>query len=410
MGDLLGKTVELDVINIAHGGVSVARHEGRVVFVSDAIPGERVRAVVTNDAKKSFLRADTVEVLDASEHRRPHVWDAAALERKPEQRAGGAEFGHIDLTHQRELKRRVLAESLQRMAGVESDVTVEPVPGENPDGTGWRTRVRLHVDEQSGRVGPYAARSHRIIPVTSVPLATAELGAAAPLTESFRGNESVDILTPSSGGVRLVVGAQKPSVITEVVGQREFRLHDTGFWQVHRGAASLLSEVVGTSIDPERFDPSAANLDLSGGVGLLAAAVADRFGTTTRITSVESDSAATDFASDNLSEWLGARAETARVERWMPRLAAEATASERERYSRATVVLDPPRSGAGREVVAAIAALNPAQVVYVACDPVAFSRDVAYFAELGFDLTGLRAFDLFPNTHHVEAVGTLSPR
>ena len=410
MGDLLGKTIELDVTNIAHGGVSVARHEGRVVFVSDAIPGERVRAVVTNDAKKSFVRADTVEVLDPSEHRQQHVWDAAALEREPEQRAGGAEFGHIELSHQRELKRRVLAESLQRMASIESDVTVEPVPGETPDGTGWRTRVRLHVDEQSGRVGPYAARSHRVIPVTSLPLATPELAEAAPLGESFRGHESVDILTPSTGGVRLVVGAQKPSVITEVVGEREFRLHDTGFWQVHRGAASLLSEVVGASIDPERFDPSAANLDLYGGVGLLAAAVADRFGPSTRITSVESDSAATDFASDNLSDWVGARAETARVERWMPRVAAEATASERERYSRATVILDPPRSGAGREVVTAIAALKPAQVIYVACDPVAFARDVAYFAEHGFDLTALRAFDLFPHTHHVEAVGALSPR
>ncbi len=407
MGDLLGKTIELDVINIAHGGVAVARHEGRVVFVSDAIPGEKVIARVTNDAKKSFLRADTVSVVEPSEFRQEHVWDASSVDRAPEERAGGAEFGHIQLAHQRELKRRVLTESLQRMAKIDTDATVEAVPGESSDGTGWRTRVRLHVDGD-GSIGPYAARSHRVIPVTSLPLATPELAEAAPLGESFRGNDSVDILAPSSGGVRLVVGEQKPSVITEVVGSREFRLYDTGFWQVHRGAATLLSDVVQSMIDPNTFDPSAANLDLYGGVGLLAAAVADRFGPGTRITSIESDTAATDFASDNLSEWVGARAETARVERWMPRFAADASATERARLARATIVLDPPRAGAGREVVDAVASVSPAQVIYVACDPVAFSRDVAYFAERGYTLDRLRAFDLFPHTHHLEAVGSLT--
>jgi len=293
------------------------------------------------------------------------------------------------------------------MAGLTTDVAVEAVPGDDDrGGTGWRTRVRLHVDE-SGRVGPYAARSHRVIPVTTLPLATDLLAASAPLDDFFVGHEHVDVLTPSTGGVRLIVGKQKPSVITEVVGEREFRLADHGFWQVHHGAAQTLTSAVQGAIDPARFDPSAHNLDLYGGVGLLAAAVADRFGPATKITSVESDSVATDFASENLSEWLGARAETGRVERWASALAATASASERERLARATIVLDPPRSGAGREVVESIATLKPAQVVYVACDPVAFARDVALFAERGYTLSALRAFDLFPHTHHVEAVGTL---
>ena len=408
MGDWLGRTIELDVTNIAHGGVSVARHDGRVVFVADAIPGERVLARVSSDSKKSFWRAETVEVLEASPHRQPHVWDAAALDRDPVDRAGGAEFGHIELAHQRELKRQVITDSLARMARLERDVTVEAVPGDDERaGTGWRTRVRLHVDDQ-GRPGPFAARSHRVIPVTSLPLATAELEASAPLAERFDGYESVDVLNPSTGGVRLIVGNQKSSVITERVGEREFRLADSGFWQVHRGAAATLTEAVQSAIDPELFDPHAANLDLYGGVGLLAAAVADRFGPSTRITSVESDATATDFAAENLSEWLGARAETGRVERWVAALAASAGPSERERLARATVVLDPPRSGAGRDVVEAVARLKPAQVVYVACDPVAFARDTALFADLGYHLGGLRAFDLFPHTHHVEAVGTFT--
>lgn len=406
MGDAIGQTIELDVTNIAHGGISVARHDGRVVFVTDAIPGERVEARVTDDRKKSFWRADTVRVLEPNEQRRPHVWSAASIDRDPADRAGGAEFGHIELAHQRELKRQVLTESLQRMAHVEFDAEVEALPGDEPDGTGWRTRVRLHVDE-SGRVGPFAARSHRVIPVTDLPLATAELAAGAPLGESFPGETFVDVLNPSTGGVRLVIGEQKRSTITERVGAREFRLADTGFWQVHRGAAQALTDAVQSAVDPEAFDPTAANLDLYGGVGLLAAALGDRFGGSVRITSVESDSVATDFAAENLAEWVGARAETGRVDRWLRALAASAGAGERARLSKATVILDPPRSGAGREVVDVLASLGPAQVVYVACDPVAFARDVALFADHGYSLERLRAFDLFPNTHHVEAVGTL---
>lgn len=405
---MTGKSIEVDVTNIAHGGVSVARHDGRVVFVSDAIPGERVRARVTEDSKKSFWRAETVAVLEGSEHRIPHVWSAASIDRDPADRPGGAEFGHIALAHQRELKRQVIADSLQRMARLESEVSVEALPGDDErSGTGWRTRVRLHVGED-GRPGPYAARSHRVIPVTDLPLATDALAAAAPLTQSFVGEEHVDVLSPSTGGARLIVGKQKPTVITEVVGEREFRLEDGGFWQVHRAAAATLTRAVQEAIDPDAFEPAAHNLDLYGGVGLLAAAVGDRFGASTKITSVESDAKATDFAAANLSEWLGARAETGRVERWMRSLATTATAADRALLAAATVVLDPPRSGAGKEVVDCIASLTPAQVIYVACDPVAFARDVEFFARHGYSLTRLRAFDLFPNTHHVEAVGTLA--
>lgn len=407
MGEWRGTTIELDVTNIAHGGISVARHDGRVVFVSDAIPGERVAARVTEDSKKSFWRAETIAVLEPSEHRREHVWSAASIDRDPADRAGGAEFGHIDLAHQRELKRQVLADSLLRMAGISSEVVVEAIPGDDERrGTGWRTRVSLHVDEV-GRPGPYAARSHRVIPVHDLPLETDAIAAAAPFDTLFPGHENVDMLESATGGARLIVGRQKPSVITERVGEREFRLADNGFWQVHRGGAATLTAAVQDAIDPDRFDPVAANLDLYGGVGLLAAAVGDRFGGSTRITSVESDAIATDFAAENLAQWVGARAETGRVERWVRELAASASASERGRLARATVVLDPPRSGAGREVVDGIAALAPAQVIYVACDPVAFARDVDMFAQHGYLLERLRAFDMFPNTHHVEAVGTL---
>ena len=268
----IGTELELDVTNVAHGGIFVARHEGRVVFVSDTLPGERVRVRLTDANKKSFWRAETVEVLDAAPERQPHIWAAAAIDRDPADRAGGAEFGHIELSHQRELKRQVLTDALHRMAGVDSDVTVEAVPvaadaspGDALDGTGWRTRVRLHVAE-GGIVGPYAARSHRVIPVDDLPLAVHALEMAAPLDRLFNGAASVDIIAPSVGPVQILAAekddkgrrrrtAQNP--ITELVGEREFRLDAAGFWQVHARAAETLFSAVQDAIDPDLFDPKA---------------------------------------------------------------------------------------------------------------------------------------------------------
>jgi tRNA/tmRNA/rRNA uracil-C5-methylase (TrmA/RlmC/RlmD family) len=415
MGESVGTLLELDVTGIAHGGISVARHEGRVVFVSDAIPGESVVARVTEDRKKSFWRADTVSVATPSEHRVDHVWAEAGLDRDPAERPGGAEFGHIALAHQRTLKHDVLVDSFSRFAHVDltdvlgRDVVVEAAPGDDAaNGLGWRTRVRLHVDEE-GTAGPFAARSHTVVPVAGLPLATAVVQESAPLARGAMPGASVlDVLAPSgSEGARLVVDEQAPTAVTEVVGNRTFTVDDTGFWQVHRAAAAVLTEAVQDLVDRDRLDADGIHLDLYGGVGLLAAAVGDLVGPKARLTSVESAGRATEHAQENLAEWIGARAEPGRVDRWLARTVQTASRSELDRYRAGTVVLDPPRSGAGREVAVQIAALQPAQVVYVACDPVALARDVATFADLGYRLEALRAFDLFPHTHHMEAVARL---
>lgn len=415
--------IELEVERVAHGGVFVAHHEGRVVFVADAIPGERVAARVTDVQHDRYWRAETVEVLRASADRHRHVWPEASVDRAPERRAGGAEFGHIAMERQLALKAEVLRDALARMGGVEFDTPVRPVdpslaPGASAElGTGWRTRMRLHVADD-GTIGPYAARSHTVVPVASVPLAVPELAEIAPIAERFAGARAVDLVAPSVGDPEVIVvssermpRAARPT-IEERVGDRRFRLDRDGFWQVHRGAAATLTRAVQELVDPDLFDPRAANLDLYGGVGLLAAAIGDRFGDTVRVTSVEADTRATEHAGVNLADWVGARAVTARVDRFLDGLMADAgggdAAGARARLRDATVVLDPPRSGAGRHVVDRLAELEPRQLVYVACDPVALARDVGLLRERGYELVEVRAFDLFPNTHHFEAVARLT--
>ena len=403
----IGTEVDLDITNVAHGGVFVARHEGRVIFVSDAIPGERVRARISEDSQKSFWRAETIEVLEASPHRRPHVWPEASVDRDPAQRPGGADFGHIELAHQRELKAFVLTDSLSRMAKLETNVTVESAPGDDEtNGLGYRTREFLHVDFD-GHVGPYALRSHRVVSVTGLPLATRRIQESAPLTATISGIDGITLVDSDSGMVALESrdnDKTKAPLIVQRVGEREFSLRASSFWQVHRRAPVVLTQAITRAIDSQLFDPRAANLDLYGGVGLLAAAVGDAFGSTTRITSVELDEEATEFASNNLADWVGARAVTARVDHFVTDLVVSASAIDRSRLAAAAVVLDPPRSGAGASVVDALGELAPAQIIYVACDPVALARDTHLLSTHGYELAHLEAHDLFPHTHHVEAV------
>jgi len=447
--------IELDITDVAHGGVFVGRHEdagaergGRVVFVSDALPGERVRVRLTDTGKSSFWRGTATEVLTASPHRRPHVWRQAGIDVPPELRPGGADFGHIALDHQRELKTQVIRDALRRVGGLDLPVTVEParplrgadgevVATESDDGTGWRTRVSLHVDAD-GRVGPYAPRSHRVIPVDDLPLATEAIALAGTGLRDARPGR-LDLVQPADGRVRVIARADAPArgrrgprgprrggsvagappasgaaareVVVEEVSGRPFRVDAGGFWQVHRLAAQTLSEAVAdvlAAAGPDAVDPDAWHLDLYGGVGLLAAAVAGLGGSGTRITTVESDPRATEHAGENLADWVGARAETGRVDRWLADLEASASAAERTRLERGVVVLDPPRSGAGREVVERLARLRPARIVYVACDPVALARDLSTFHSLGYDAGAVHGYDLFPHSHHIEALVLLT--
>lgn len=410
-----GQIVELTIDNVAHGGRFVGRYgatddeRGRVVFVPDTMPGETVKAQIV-EVKKSFAVAVALEVVTASPDRVPHIWPEASIDRSPAERAGGAEFGHIALPRQRELKQRVIEDALERTGGITREVPVQAAPGDDKrGGLGWRTRVRLHVDDR-GRQGPFAPRSHDVVPVTSLPLATKGIQLSAQLDQRLGGVTAVDYVEwgpESEVDVIAMEGAPergRTDTIVEKVGEREFQLDRSGFWQVHREAAGVLTDALRRVIDVDRVDPTGWSLDLYGGVGLFAATIAERLGERTRVTSVEADEVATDHASENLAEWLGANAETGRVDRWLRDLGKRASKQDRERLSNGLIVLDPPRAGAGRDVIEQIVELEPAQIVYIACDPVALARDAKLLGERGWNIDSLEAFDLFPHTHHIEAV------
>jgi tRNA/tmRNA/rRNA uracil-C5-methylase (TrmA/RlmC/RlmD family) len=390
-----GQLLELEIGAVAHGGGHcVSRYEGRVVFVRHTLPGERVRAVVTDgEESSSFWRADAVEVLQPSPDRvpRPCPWAGPG-------RCGGCDWQHVAVPAQRELKAAVVREQLQHLAGLDVPVVVEAVPGDD-EGLGWRTRVHFAVDD-NGRAGLRRHRSHEVQLIDRCRIAHPLVDRAAVTSSRWPGRQGVDVSVAVSSGETVVLPdgqpvAGEPASVTEHVHGRAYRVSGGGFWQVHPGAASTLVDAVVQGLDPRAGERV---LDLYAGVGLFAAALADRVAPGGRVTAVEASLSAVADARHNLAGLPGVRVESGRVDH----------ALRRRGLGRADlVVLDPPRTGAGKQVVAALGTIRPRRIAYVACDPAALARDLKWFAARGYALDSLRAFDLFPMTAHIECVAVL---
>lgn len=388
-GSLVGSRFDVEVGPVAHGGHFVARvptgidDRQMVVFVRHALPGEQVTVEITEDSG-TFLRGDAIEVVTPSVHR---VQAPCPLAHPGG--CGGCDFQHVELSQQRRLKAAVVEEQLSRLAGIEWHVDVEAVPGDD-NGLHWRTRMQ-YVHLPGGDKGLRKHRSHEVVVVDRCLIA--HPSAREPRARELRGREPGPRDPEQSG-----------PVVEEVVadaGTHRFSVAGDGFWQVHPGAPRVLVDTVLQMLAPavgERV------LDLYSGVGLFSAYLAAAVGPTGAVTALEGDRRATELANENLAAYPQVTVQHDRVDRALHRLGRAP-----RRTTVDVVVLDPPRTGARRQVVRSIAGLGPRAVAYVACEPAALARDVAYFAEAGYRLAGLRAFDLFPMTHHVECVALLVP-
>ena len=384
-GDLLQVTIE----KVAHGGHFIARHDGAVIFVRHAIPGENCTIQITSTGS-SFNRADVVSVEAASEFR-----VEAPCSFANRNGCGGCDFQHISIEHQRTLKSDVIAEQFSRIAKMELRIEVEEV-GES---THWRTRA-IATTDRNGKLGFYKSRSHSIAPVTDCIICVDGMNFSEIASRDLKGDVRVEIsasntdersiaLAPTRGEekARLTEG---PAVLHENVLGRSLEVSQESFWQSHKKAPEVLTQAV---LEFAQLKSGEHVLDLYGGVGLFSAAILEAVGSTGHVDLIEGSKVATADAARNFAAFSNITIATGDVAKLLPRI----TAAD-------VVVLDPPRDGAGKEAVAHIARLAPRAIVYVACDPAALARDTAYLADHSYSLVKVRAFDLFPMTHHIECV------
>lgn len=429
---LVGEEYEVEVGPVAHGGHCIARTaEGQVLFVRHTLPGERVVARVTEGEEGArFLRADAVQVIEASKDRveAPCPYSGPG-------RCGGCDWQHAKPGAQRRLKGEVIAEQLQRLAGLTPeeagwDGTVMPAEGDKlPSGEvpQWRTRVQYAIDAD-GNAGLRRHRSHEVEPIEHCMIAAEGVSELGIEKRDWSGMESVEAIAASGSQDRQVILAPKPGArlpiveldkpvsvmrveekdggvhrvhgrpfVRERADDRTYRVGSGGFWQVHPKAADTLMRAVMQGLLPRKGDMA---LDLYCGVGLFAGALADRIGDKGAVLGIESGKRAVEDARRNLEDFDRVRIEQGKVEAVLPRTGI----SEVD-----LIVLDLLRAGAGKKTVSHLTTLGARRIAYVACDPAALARDLGYFQEGGYRVRTLRAFDLFPMTHHVECVAILEP-
>lgn len=417
-----GQQVELTIEKVAAGGWTIGRHHGQVVLVRGAIPGERVTAWVER-ADRRVAYANTREILEGSNDRRPPPFDPLC---------GGGVFAHVAYDRQLSLKGEIVQDAFTRLARYPLAETpkVEPSPE-----SGYRMRARLHVRGQ--RVGFYregthqmcdaaptaqlrsealeaaiavARILHRHTPDAVASLAISENIAAdaravhVELSAGGRLDEAALSSAAETAGLRGVsartasgdvLTAGDPAVSDPMerisagrVRDGELRRHAESFFQGNRYLLpSLVSAVLDASADDGHV------VDLYAGVGLFSIALASAGHSD--ITAVEGDRAsARDLRQNARALASRVHAKTISVENYLAAAQGDVT----------TMIVDPPRTGMSKEAVDAVLRAAPRQIVYVSCDPPTLARDARRLLDGGYTLASIRAFDLFPNTAHVESL------
>jgi 23S rRNA (uracil1939-C5)-methyltransferase len=388
-----GALLDVRIERVLPGGVGLAHAEGQTLFVSLAAPGDLARVRVES-TKGRVAFASIAEVLEPSPARVEPPCPYFG-------RCGGCDFQQLSYDAQLQAKSEIIRDCLRRMARVEppGEIVVEP----SPEIWRYRSRARWQHDPVRRHLGYYERGSHRVCDVADCPVA------APPVGERLRQLRSLMIegRLPQASEFEAVAGdegvALDPAVFPGDEGEQVRRIggetyrFDAGcFFQInHALLGPLLIEGL-RGAEPAEGDAGATALDLYSGVGLFTLPLARRF---PHVVAVEGNPASADYARRNLSDasLTNARVETSAVGDWLARHADELGTAD-------FVLLDPPRAGAEPDAVRGIVRLRPRHISYVSCDPATLARDLRALLDAGYRIDSLRAFDMFPQTHHVETV------
>lgn len=386
----------------ANGGSCVARHDGRVVFVRYALPGERVRVRITSE-RGSYWHADAVEVLDASPDRVEPLCPIAGPDG-----AGCCDLAFADPAAAQVLKGQVVANQLARLGNYQWDGPAEPIG--DGGAQGWRTRVRLAVGPD-GRAGFHRYHSDEV--VTDLRCGQLPDGMLDGLDgPRWRPGDEVHVVLDDDGHRHvattrktkerrsLTVVEGDPECVQRV-GDVQWRVPITGFWQSHRDASRVYSDLVTHWVSGQGASgtaPGAQAWDLYGGAGLFAAVLAEAVGERGLVLSVDTSRPAAEAARTALADRGQVHVVSESVRRF---LAARNDGAD-------LAVLDPPRAGAGKEIIELLAGVGVPKVIHIGCEAASFARDIGLYQRNGYHVETIRVFDAFPLTHHVECFALLS--
>jgi 23S rRNA (uracil1939-C5)-methyltransferase len=386
-----GSIYEVEIERIVPGGAGLAHADGRTLFVTLAAPGDLVRARVER-VRGKVIFASVSEIVRPSPARIEPPCPYFG-------RCGGCDFQQLNYEAQLQAKVEIIRDSLRRIARIEPPAEIPITP--SPAIWRYRSRARWQHDPVRQFIGYYELASHRVCDVVECPVVLPEVqdklsqlratvgeGGGDEIEEfqAVAGDDGVSLLPPLSA-------ADAHERFRDIAGEH-YRFDADCFFQINH---ALLEPLLAEALKDATGERA---VDLYCGVGLFTLPLARRF---TRVVAVEGNASATGFARRNLADaqLTNASVHTARVGDWLAEHAHALTPVD-------FLLLDPPRAGAAPEEIAGILALKPQRISYVSCDPATLARDLRLLFDAGFALDSVRAFDMFPQTHHVETVVHLS--
>jgi len=384
----LGTQLEVEVVKIIPNGLGLCFAEQLTVFVPLSAPGDLLRVELADIRGKTAF-AKIVEVLRPGKDR---VTPACRYFGD----CGGCDFQQLSYPAQLDAKIEILRDSFRRIAGIKGELHIKTVPC--PEEFGYRIRTQVHADPLTKKIGFYRRQSHDVIEAGSCPILDQDLDRAlAGLRAGFDWDaapaNTVDIVSAYSGGRASIFSAEIPMTSEEIVFRalgREYLFTAESFFQANRYMIEHLIRVATEGMS------GGLAVDLYCGIGLFTLPLADEF---ERVFGVENSPVSLGLANRNAEAHGATNIEfvESRVRHFL---------SEHEERLAGTdlVIVDPPRSGLKPAAVELLSKISPARINYVSCNPSTLARDTKLLIDSGYEIESVTALDLFPQTHHVEAV------
>ena len=382
----IGDIITLDIGVIAHGGHFIARHNNQVIFVRHAISDEIANVKITSiNSKLAF--GDAIEILKPSKDRvKPPCKHS-----KPGG-CGGCDFQHISIENQKNLKKIIIKDQFKRITKI--DINPDIISSEPSTGLHWRTRLDLAISN-NGKLGFYAHKSNKVVEIDECLIAVKQINKSEVFNKYWNNTDRLNISVSSDKELnitqsgKIILGSGK---LKEIVGENNYIVSPNSFWQSHINAPYLLLQKV---IQYAGIKLGDTVCDLYGGVGLFTASISKLIGDTGKIHLIERDNYCIQDAKKMFQDNKNILIHHGKVEQKLGKI-----------KSIDVIILDPPRNGAGKQVIHQIIDKRPKSIVYVSCEPSSLARDTKILLENDYTLNHLVGLDLFPMTHHVECVAS----
>jgi tRNA/tmRNA/rRNA uracil-C5-methylase (TrmA/RlmC/RlmD family) len=386
----LNDLLEVKIEKIIPNGFGLAFAEGLTVFVSLAAPGDRLRVAI-RELRKKIAFAEIVDVIEPSPVR-------IAPPCKYFGTCGGCDFQQMSYQAQLEAKVAIIRDCLRRIGKIDLAEEIPIVP--SPRELEYRSRAQWHIDTRAEKFGYFRRNSHEVVDIEQCPILTPEMNSTLsglrnemPWEKFWDETAGIEAAEGDSGRVSLFSAELSPDpndISCQAAGETYY-YSARSFFQGNRSLIEPLIETATKNLS------GGTALDLYCGVGLFTLRLARKF---ERVIGIEENETAVQFAKKN-----SAKAGLDNIE--FIRKGVDAFLVE-ERYGDVDLVLlDPPRAGAELRTIDRIAALRPKQISYVSCEPSILARDLRILSARGYSISSITAFDLFPQTHHVETVARL---